>query len=72
MNNSSTNLKLSKTQLSKIVQVRGLLPPLLYDMVPDMLSGIVTPETIEIDLNENNKDLPTLEKNLPYLFKCRT
>ena len=31
-------------------------------MVPDMLSGIVTPETIAIDLNQNNKDLPKSEK----------
>ena len=34
-------------------------------MVPDMLSGIVTPETIATDLSENSIDLPKLEK------KCR-
>ena len=39
-----------------------IFSPLLHDMVPDMLSGIVTPETIAIDLNQNNKDLPKSEK----------
>ena len=32
-------------------------------MMPDMLSGIVTPETIAIDLSENSIDLPKLEKS---------
>ena len=39
-----------------------IFSPLLHDMVLDMLSGIVTPETIAIDLNQNNKDLPKSEK----------
>ena len=32
-------------------------------MMPDMLSGIVTPETIAIDLSENSIDLPKSEKS---------
>ena len=68
VNNSSSNLKLWNTQLFKMVQVRGLLPPLLHDMVSDMLPSIVTPETIAIDLNEKNKDFPASEKKLPCFF----
>ena len=32
-------------------------------MVPDMLSGIVAPEAIAIDLSENSIDLPKSEKS---------
>ena len=69
-NNSSANIKLSKTQLPEIVQLGGLLTPLLPDIVPDILSGKVTPETIAIDLIKNNKDFPKSEKGISFFLKC--
>ena len=64
-NNSSANIKLSKTQLPKIIQWKGLLPSLLLDIVPDILSGKIKPGTIAIDLIKNIKNLSKWEKGIP-------
>ena len=58
LNNWSANIKLLKTQLTKI--------PTLPDIVPGVWSGEVTSETIAIDLIKNNKDLPKSQKDITF------
>ena len=53
-----------KTQLTKI--------PSLPHIVPGVLSGEVTSETIAIDLIKNNKDLPKSQKDITIFLKSRT
>ena len=64
LNNWSANIKLLKTQLTKI--------PSLPHIVPGVLSGEVTSETIAIDLIKNNKDLPKSQKDITIFLKSRT
>ena len=64
LNNWSANIKLLKTQLTKI--------PTLPDIVPGVWSGEVTSETIAIDLIKNNKDLPKSQKDITIFLKSRT
>ena len=53
-----------KTQLTKI--------PSLPHIVPGVLSGEATSETIAIDLIKNNKDLPKSQKDITIFLKSRT
>ena len=66
-NNSLANIKLSKIQLPKMVQLGELLS-LLPDIVPDILSGKATLETTAINLTKNDKNLPKSEKYIPVFF----
>ena len=53
-NDSTSNIKLSKTQLSKMYQFWEFILPFMLDIAP----GKITSKAITIDLVESNKYLP--------------
>ena len=60
-NDSSANIKFSKTQLSKMVQLSGFLPA-FFDSLPNVMTDIISGKTTLMELIKNNKDISKSEK----------
>ena len=60
------NYQKLKNQKSQVAQLGGFLPALFQYVLVKIISGKVTPETI--DLIKNNKDLLESENNTPKFY----